>query len=87
MRCLLNLSLVPRNTKPMAAVGDAPSTGRIRARNLLSSYYGVDEGPTSSAVADDDDVCAARAPRHMQFAQTKHRARRISPVRGCTRRR
>lgn len=40
----------------MATLGEAPPSGRVRARNLLSSYYGVDEGPTSTAAADDDDV-------------------------------
>ena len=40
------------------ADGMPSAPGRMRARNLLSSYYGVadDSGPVSSSTADDDDV-------------------------------
>ena len=46
----------------MAAVSMAAASpaggGRVRARNLLSSYYGVaeSEGTVSAAAADDDDM-------------------------------
>ena len=50
----------------MAEPGSQP---RVRARNLLSSYYGVaDETPTSAQTADDDDVRGAR----ISFAPKKH---------------
>ena len=39
-------------------MAEGPAPGRVRARNLLSSYYGVaDEGgAVSTAAADDDDM-------------------------------
>ena len=47
---------------------------RVRARNLLSSYYGVvnDDGPSSTAAADDDDVRAAHAEKPECEAASPH---------------